>query len=442
MTGHRAALFLLGAAALVPAAAQDLEPRRGFGVTIERPESGEAVIGRQEIVARVRAPRPEEIAYVEFFLDGRLLFIDREAPYSVTHDFGPRARVHVIRAVAHHRDGPAASDFVITGALDINDVVNVQRVILDVSVRDRARRPVTGLVAGDFEVLEDGRPQRIVEVSTEERPILAAILIDSSGSMKDRIAAAQEAACRFIAGLRDGDRAFVIAFDEDVYLIQPVTGDRDALCAAVRSTEAVGGTALFDALDAAYRVLYREKAERRAIVVLTDGEDTESRLDRKALLTEARVSDVVVYAIGLDVPLLSGARRGLVEIAEETGGRALFIEKPDELGDAYAAIAEELRSLYQIVYASDNETLDGRFVTVEVRLPGRRGLEVRHRKGYFAVPPGPSPGGSPSGARGGRNLGGGTSVSSGGRLPAGAGRRRTCTASVPPHSSGPTSSVR
>ncbi len=368
------------------AAGQDLSQRRGFSVKLVEPESGGIVAGRTRIRAEVTSRREDDVVKVEFFVDDELAFVDAEPPWQVVHDFGTKPGVHVIRVVAHHRDGPTVSDFVITKSLKPQFVVNVQRVVLDVSVRDGKNRLVTGLGGNDFTVLEDGRPQKLLSVGLEERPLLVGILLDSSGSMRgERIEQAQEAACSFVKTLREEDRAFVIDFDEQVFLIQKTTHDQEELCRATRSTKAIGGTSIFDALHAAYRVIHQSPAERRALVVLTDGDDSSSSLEFEDLLLEARLADVTVYVIGLEVGAISSGRRTMSRLAETTGGRAFFVSKARDLAGTYDSIAEELRSLYQLVYASENEEMDGRFIEIEVELTTGGRLDVRHRSGYFAV---------------------------------------------------------
>ena len=375
-------------AGLAPAAAQDLAPRRGFKVEILEPKSGGVVTGKTTLRAAVTAPREEDVERVDFFVDDKLVFSDTAAPWQVVHDFGKKGGTHVVRVVATHRDGPTTSAFVVTKSLDLQFVINVQRVVLDVSVRDAGHRVVQGLGADNFKVTEAGRPQKVQSVTTDKRPLAVAIVLDSSGSMKERMAEAQEAACDFVEALTEKDRALVINFDDNVFLIHSASSDHASLCRSIRSTEALGGTALYEALRAAYRLLHEIDTERRAIVVLSDGDDTQSRIDFKEVLDQARLSDVTVYSIGLQTGALSQARQVLRDLADETGGRAFFVTEAKELAGTYEAIAEELRTLYQVVYASDNQVFDGRFVPIGVEVGGiPAGADVRHRRGYHAVEP-------------------------------------------------------
>ncbi len=367
--------------------AQDLSERRGLSIEIAEPASQDIVSGETEIRAEVTARSPEDIVKVEFFIDDALVFTDAEPPYRLVHDFGIKPAVHVIRTVAHHRAGVTVSDFVVTRALDVRFFVNVQRVVLDVAVRDANKRFVTGLDASAFAVTEEARPQRLIEVVKDERPISVGVLLDTSGSMRDRMKEAQEAACEFISKLRDEDEAFVVDFDEAVYLLAELTNDRERLCRSIRSTTAIGGTALYDAIHAAYRVIEESKLERKAFVILSDGDDTESKITLERIREESLIREVTIYAIGLDVGG-GEARTALRALAEETGGRAYFVNRADEVPEAYDQIAAELRSLYQVVYASDNEERDGRFLAVKVTAKATDGTayETRHRKGYYALP--------------------------------------------------------
>ena len=382
-----AALAALAVFAAGAARAQETAQRKGFSVRIVEPKPGDIPIGETTIRAEVTAPRPGDVERVEFFVDDKLVYSAPEPPYQAVFDFGKKGGARVVRVVARHRDGPAVSDFVITRSTQLQYTVDVRRVVLDVAVRDGARRLVRGLSAADFSVVEEKRHQKVISVSPEKRPLLVGIVLDVSGSMRERMKDAQDAACGFIDALAPGDKAFVVEFDEQATLLAEPGDDRAALCAAARSTEAVGGTALFDAVHAAYRVAHELPFERRALVVLSDGDDNESRLSFDELLQQAQLNDVAVYAVGLDVGALTSARGQLQRLADLTGGRALFVKKASELSGAYQELADELRTLYQLVYESDNKKFDGRFLPVAVEVSGARGFDVRHRAGYRAVEP-------------------------------------------------------
>jgi VWFA-related protein len=368
--------------------AQEGTRRRGFEVRVTAPKNGDVVFGRAKITAEVRLDRPADLDRVEFSVDERVIFVDREAPYEALFDFGEESRSWIVRAAAFLRqDDLSVSDTVVTRKIDISFFEEVNRVLMWATVVDREDRPISErLTEKDFRVFEDGVEVPIAEFSLEDRPIAIAILLDSSGSMRDQTKELHQAAASFVDTLRDEDRALVIDFDDKVFLLEDLTSDREALRTAVTSTEALGGTSIYDALHAAYRKM-RDLDGRKAIVLFSDGDDTSSQFPYERILEEAKSENALIYSIGLGGGNL---RKGpLKELAEVTGGRAFFVDRASELTEAYARIAEELRRQYFLSYSSPNTVFDGRWIEIEVDAGGN-GREVRTREGYFAVRPGES----------------------------------------------------
>ncbi len=368
----------------VPILSQDAPARRGFSVQITAPKNQEVVFGKTKITASVRIDSPEGLDRVEFLVGDRVIFVDREAPYECFHDFGEDSRSWIVRAVAHHREGIAVSDTVVTRKVVLSYVEEVNRIVLWASVTDKNDQFVTDLERDDFRVFEDGREQQILEFYAEDRPITLAILLDTSGSMREQMKEVHAAAGAFVDTVREQDRALVVTFDDKVFLIQDLTSDKAALKTAITSTEAIGATAVYDALHATYRKL-RGIQGRKAIVLLTDGDDTTSQFGFERVLEEAKSESVIVYAIGLGGSFGPG-RNVIKEFPEETGGRAFFVKKASELGETYQRIAEELRRQYAITYSTPNQTWDGRWIGVEVKSRNEK-LKVNARRGYFAVRP-------------------------------------------------------
>lgn len=363
----------------LPAAAQDAEKRRGFSIHIVTPTADQFVLGRTKIHAEVQAEVPDDIDRVEFLVRDKVFFVDREAPYECVHDFGEESKAWVIRAVLYHREGFSVSDVIVTRKITIEAYEEVNRVILWVTVTDKADGPVADLTKDKFIVLEDGIPQTIRDFQLEDRPITMAIVLDSSGSMRDAMPEVHEAAAGFVATLRPEDKALVIDFDDRVFLIQELTSDQDLLKEAVKSTEALGSTALYDGLHAAFRKL-RGIEGRKAIVLLSDGDDTSSQLAYERILEEAKAQSVLIYGIGLgDI-----RKSVLKELAEVTGGRSFFVGKANQLADVYRKIADELRRQYYLSYSTTNAKWDGRFIKLEVKSKNPD-WSVRARRGYFAV---------------------------------------------------------
>jgi Ca-activated chloride channel homolog len=367
------------AASFVPARAQDAAQRRGFSIRITAPAEDEFVVGRTKIVAEVKSEDPADVERVEFLVKDKVVFVDREAPYECVHDFGDESKAWVIRAVAHHREGFTVSDVIVTRKITIESFEEVNRVILWVTVTDKSDHLVGDLEMSNFKVFEDGSPQTIQEFTLEDRPITMAIVLDSSGSMRDAMQDVHQAAASFVETLRPQDRAVVIDFDDKVFLLQDLTSDQKLLKDSVTSTEALGSTALYDAIHAAFRKL-RGIEGRKAIILLTDGDDTSSQFGFDRILEEAKAQSVLIYAIGLGDVRKSVLR----DFSETTGGRAFFVSKAKDLTEVYQKIAEELRRQYYLSYSTNNKVMDGRFVKLEVKA-SNPDWTVRARRGYFAV---------------------------------------------------------
>ena len=383
------AIALLLAVAVAGAAplAQEAQRRRGFAIKITQPVAGDIAVGKMLIKAEVKADRPELVESVEFHVDDQLVFRDTEPPYECSYDFGPQSVARVIRAVATHTQGVTVSDIIVTRRIDLSFSVRVNRVLLNAAVLDREDHFVLGLGARDLIVLEEGKERPIIDFSLETRPLSVALLMDTSGSMQEKIRTAQQAAGAFVDSLGEQDQAMVIDFSDSVFLLQDLTSDRRALRTAIEGTTAIGSTAIFDAVHAALRKM-RTFEGRKAIVLLSDGGDTSSQFTRQRVVEEAKAADVTIYSIGLgtgDFDL--GSKSLLKELSETTGGRALFPSDVAELAGSYRTITEDLRNQYYITYESPNEAFDGRWISIEIRAR-QPGLHVRARKGYFAIQPG------------------------------------------------------
>lgn len=272
-------------------------------------------------------------------------------------------------------------------------------VLLNVTVQDTQGRLVANLDREDFQIFESGVLQSIENFSREPQPIALGILLDTSASMDKKLATAQEAAVGFLRWLTPRDVAMVVDFDAQARIRQPFTSDRLALEEAIRSTRASGSTALYNAIYTAVNELRVVRAEagseeptrRQAIVVLSDGEDTNSLIDDVAVLDALQRSEMALYAIGLRDPdprqtgdrTFQRAESILLRMARQTGGRAYFITETDELRNVYAQIADELSSQYTIGYVSTNVARDGSWRAVQV-LTRPANTVARTRAGYFA----------------------------------------------------------
>jgi len=381
---HRraAAATLVLAAIAAGAPGARTEERRGFSVEITEPVDQEVVLGRTKIAARVKVADPSAVSRVEFAVGDDVIFIDREPPYECWHDFGDEAKSHVIRAVAYHVEEVSVRDVVVTRRAGFVAVEQVNRVILWVAATDKRGEFVLDLTADDFRVFENDVPQEVLEFYREDGPLTLAFLLDSSGSMRDKLSEVHAAASAFVETLRPADRALVIDFDERVFLIQELTSDHAALKEAIASTEAIGGTAIYDALHAAYRKIGALEG-RKAIVLLTDGEDFNSQFSYDRVLEEAKSSATLIYsiAVGGDGGVDKGVPKAFSDV---TGGQFFYVRKADELSEVYQRIAEELRAQFFLAYSTTNQEWDGRWMKLRVESL-RPDVKLRARRGYFAV---------------------------------------------------------
>lgn len=270
--------------------------------------------------------------------------------------------------------------------------VDLGVVNLSLSVTDPHQHYVSDLTDKDFLVFEDGVRQDICLFTRERLPISLTLLLDGSSSMKTSLPVAQAAAVRFIRTLRPEDDAQVVQFTRRYTVLQEPTSDQATLEAAVGRVEASGETSLFESLYVALKDLKLRKgggpARRRAVVVLSDGEDTSSLVSEEQVMELARRAEVAVYAIGLFGPpppfsVRPPPNHFLTALGRETGGRAYFPKGLGELDGVYDRIAEELRTLYGLGYVSGNARRDGAWRRIAVETT-RANLVVRHRLGYHA----------------------------------------------------------
>lgn len=274
--------------------------------------------------------------------------------------------------------------------------VGIEVINLNVLVTDGRNRFVTDLNEGDFAVFEDGVRQELSLFTHEELPLSVVLLIDTSASMEEKLGVAQTAAIRFVKTLKPVDMAQVVQFNERALTLQDFTSDQAALERAIQSTRASGPTALYNAVYIALKDLGRHRKagelRRRAIVLLSDGEDTASLVKDEQVLELARASEVTLYAISLrrDRALdrerlaFSQAQHILTALTRETGGMVFFPNSLSELDSVYDRVAEELRSQYNLGYVSSNRHKDGHWRRIVVRTPSRDDLQIRHKLGYYA----------------------------------------------------------
>lgn len=271
--------------------------------------------------------------------------------------------------------------------------VGVNTVSVAVTLLDEKGRLVTGLDEDNFTIFEDGVEQDIEFFAHGELPLKMVILLDVSTSMRQKLPMAQEAAIGFVGSLKPGDEVQVVEFGERVLTLVEFTSDFDDVANAIRSTKVKGATALYRAMYVSIKDLeaYRRDAlDRRAVVVLSDGNDTVSRLGFEDVKAQARRSNVIIYAISLRASLADlkkekyrNAKYELDMLARESAGTSYAPEKLKDLAGVYEEIATELKSQYSLGYVSTNSEHDGKWRRLQI-LTAASGTVVRVREGYYA----------------------------------------------------------
>jgi Ca-activated chloride channel homolog len=275
------------------------------------------------------------------------------------------------------------------------------------AVTDRRNKFVTDLTQNDFQVFEDGREQRIAYFSTQANlPLRIGMLLDTSNSIRERLHFEQDAAIAFLFNVirRGEDQAFVMTFDNEPEVVQDYTGDTSQLSEVIEKQNAGGGTALNDAIYAASERLMDAPTPspnpdiRRILVVISDGDDNLSDHALSDAIEMADRAGVSIYTISTNNDWVevdtgnpqklqySEGDKILKELANETGGRAFFPFRVDDLAQSFLDIGSELRSQYLIGYTPPYKEADGQFHRVDLRVL-RKGLTVRARKGYYATMP-------------------------------------------------------
>ena len=273
--------------------------------------------------------------------------------------------------------------------------VDVDLVNIYFTVCNKHGRPVPNLARDSFAIYEDNTLQTVTHFSHEtELPLTLALLIDTSGSVRYKLDFEQRAALEFLhSTLRPGrDEAAVVTFDSSIDVRQDYTNDEQLLANAVRRTRSGGGTRLYDALFFLVNGPLASREGRRAIIVLTDGDDNSSRRSQSEVLTAAQRHNVSIYAIsvnsvGFGLFADSEPKDGVLEtLASETGGKAFFPQSTKALFTYFSAISKELRSQYTIAYRSTNPQRDGTYRQVRIQVQDPRYM-VRARAGYYAPTP-------------------------------------------------------
>jgi VWFA-related protein len=285
--------------------------------------------------------------------------------------------------------------------------VGTQLVNVLFAVQDKQNRYINDIAQADLAIFEDGKQQEIFTFKKEfDLPLTMAMLVDVSGSEQYTLPLLKDAGARFIDSVirQNKDTAAVIKFEGEATLMQGLTSNparvRKALdeiaftapppsglggsTPGINPNSRQGGTSMYDAIVAACADLLARQPGRKTIILITDGQDTTSRLKIGDAIDEALRAEVVIYSIGIGDPGYGVNDGGLKKLSEATGGRAVMPRSNRELDQAFAQLEQDLRQQYLLAYEPANETPDGSFRKIEVRVANRKDIRVRHRRGYYA----------------------------------------------------------
>jgi Ca-activated chloride channel family protein len=274
-------------------------------------------------------------------------------------------------------------------AIAQDDVIKVESslVIMNATIRDAQGRPVGGLTRKEFKVFQDGVQQEIAWFETQETPFAAVVLLDTSGSMSERISIARSAAINFLDGLRPDDMAAVYRFDSRVTTVQDFSDSRD-VSDKIFDLKAQGQTILNDAILKAARDLQNRSEKRKAIIVVSDGADTFSGSSAEKALKSALAAGATIYTVDMSTIETNGVERRqnqgvLRNFAEKTGGVFVSTENGLELRNALRNIVSELGVQYTVAFDPGNIKRDGKWHSLELRV-AHPNLTIRTRQGYNA----------------------------------------------------------
>jgi VWFA-related protein len=273
--------------------------------------------------------------------------------------------------------------------------VNATLVLIPVTVTDPLNRFVTGLEKENFKVSEDKADQLISSFSSDDAPISVGVVFDCSGSMGDKLMKSRQAVAQFFKTANPDDEFFLVQFNDTAQLIQPFTHNLEEIQNRLTFTQSKGRTALLDAIYMGLHEMKKAKNQRKALLIISDGGDNNSRYSETEVKNLVKEADVQIYAIGI---YEMGPSRGrtseemsgpalLTEVAEPTGGRMYEAGNINELPDIAAKIGMELRNQYLLGYAPSNQERDGKYRRVQVKIIQPRGLpplRAYWRTGYYA----------------------------------------------------------
>jgi Ca-activated chloride channel family protein len=261
---------------------------------------------------------------------------------------------------------------------------------LNVTVTDKSGHLVTNLPRSAFQILENGIPQQIKDFKREDVPVSLGLIIDNSGSMREKRQAVESSAMTLVRDSNPQDEEFVVNFNDDAYLDVDFTSDLKMLEQGLAKIDSRGGTAMRDAIRMSIEHLNRKaKRDKKVLLVVTDGNDNASLVSLEALVREAQQNDVLIYAIGLlseeEKREANKAKRALNLLVESTGGQVFYPKDVTQVEQIAHEVAHDIRNQYTITYTPTNQALDGSFRQIKIAIKSPGNPVGRTRMGYYAV---------------------------------------------------------
>jgi Ca-activated chloride channel family protein len=298
--------------------------------------------------------------------------------------------VHITPRSGEHSDNATKEPSLISNNKSIK--VNVNLVLVPVTITDVLNRTVVGLEKSNFMVFDGNAAQEIRHFSSEDAPISLGVIFDTSGSMRDKFDRARQAIVEFFKTANPQDEFFMIAFSDTPEELSDFTNSVEDIQDRLLFVMPKGRTALLDAIYLGVRKMKQAKYQRKALLIISDGGDNRSRYSEGEIISRVKEADVQMYAIGIFDPYFRSEEesRGpglLANIAEITGGREFTVDDPNELGDVAAKISIELRNQYIIGYRPQSDVHNGKWHKVKVKLVPPKGLpplQVHAKTGYYA----------------------------------------------------------
>jgi VWFA-related protein len=377
-------LAILVAGGLVTVTTQSGGTKNEVTITIVSPDADAYAAGTIPLRAVVSpGSRVKDIARVMFYVNGRLTCtIVEPTRLECLWDAGTQIKENVIRAVVEMVGGDRAATSIRTKGLELAEAVRVDVVQVTAVVHDHGRF-IKNLPGSAFRLLENGVPQKITHFSSEGSPLELVIAIDVSESMTPSMPQLKAAVKKFLGALSPKDQVTLTAFNDNLFTLTRRDTTPEQRVRAVDKLAPWGSTALYDVIIRGLQQLSKQ-AGRRVLVVFSDGDDKSSHSTIEAVDRAVRASDATLFMVALGRGAKNVTIKGTIErLVDMSGGRALFVDRADQLDESFAGILDELSNQYLLGYESTNSKRDGTWREIKLELPDHR-YSVRARQGYNA----------------------------------------------------------